>query len=83
MSCPTELTYAVYLDGELPPEQVRPVEAHLVQCRRCRELVVALREEAELDRVFRASKVDHLVVRTDRPYVDILVRFFRDREKRI
>jgi cytoskeletal protein CcmA (bactofilin family)/anti-sigma factor RsiW len=48
MSCFPELTYAIYVDGELPPDEARPLEAHLVGCRRCRELVVALREEAEL-----------------------------------
>jgi cytoskeletal protein CcmA (bactofilin family) len=47
MSCFAELTYAVYVDGELPSEQLRPLEAHLVRCRRCRELVVALREESD------------------------------------
>jgi anti-sigma factor RsiW len=48
MSCFPEPTYAVYVDGELPPDEALPLEAHLVGCRRCRELVVALREEAEL-----------------------------------
>ena len=57
MSCPPELTYAVYVDGELPPEELRPVEAHLVSCLECRALVLSLREEAQtlgdalLDRV--------------------------------
>lgn len=41
-----------------------------------------LADEAELQRVFRSCNVDHLVMRTDRPYVDTLVRFFRLREKR-
>lgn len=48
MSCFPEHTYATYADGELAPQELRPLEAHLVQCRRCRELVVALREEADL-----------------------------------
>jgi cytoskeletal protein CcmA (bactofilin family) len=47
MSCRSELTYAIYVDGELPPEERRPLEAHLISCRACRERVVALREEAE------------------------------------
>ena len=47
MSCPPELTYAVYVDGELPPEELRPVEAHLVSCLECRALVLSLREEAQ------------------------------------
>lgn len=46
--CFPEPTYAVYADGELPTQERRPVESHLVGCRRCRQLVVALREEAEL-----------------------------------
>jgi len=48
MSCFPESTYAFYLDGELAPDERRPVEAHLVRCRSCRALVVALREEAGL-----------------------------------
>ena len=48
MSCFPERTYAIYADGELAPEKRRPLESHLVGCRRCRELVVALREETEL-----------------------------------
>lgn len=48
MSCLPESTYTFYADGELGPDEVRPVEAHLVQCRSCRALVVALREEASL-----------------------------------
>ena len=48
MSCFPEMTYAIYVDGELPAEQRRPLEAHLVGCRRCRELVVTLREEVDL-----------------------------------
>ncbi|MGI9590630.1 MAG: zf-HC2 domain-containing protein [Myxococcota bacterium] len=48
MSCHPEHVYAIYADGELTPEERRPLESHLVGCRRCRELVVALREEAEL-----------------------------------
>jgi len=47
VSCFDELTYAVYSDGELPQEQRRSVETHLVGCRACRERVVQLREEAE------------------------------------
>ena len=48
MSCHSESTYSVYVDGELPPERTRELETHLIQCRDCRALVVALREEAEL-----------------------------------
>jgi cytoskeletal protein CcmA (bactofilin family) len=48
MSCFPESTYAFYVDGELVPDEVRLVETHLVQCRSCRGLVVALKEEAGL-----------------------------------
>jgi cytoskeletal protein CcmA (bactofilin family) len=48
VSCFPEQTYAIYADGELAPEERRSLENHLVGCRRCRELVVALREETEL-----------------------------------
>lgn len=48
MSCFPEWQLAVYLDGELAPDQVRPLEAHLIGCQSCRALVVSLREETEL-----------------------------------
>jgi cytoskeletal protein CcmA (bactofilin family) len=48
MSCLPEAVYSVYVDGELPPQKVRDVEAHLVRCRDCRALVLALREEGTL-----------------------------------
>ncbi len=48
MSCFPESVYSVYADGELAPAQVREVEMHLVGCRECRALVLALREEASL-----------------------------------
>lgn len=45
MNCLPELTYAVYLDGELPYEEARAVEMHLEVCPACGELVDALRSE--------------------------------------
>ena len=48
MSCFPEWIYSVYIDGELADAERRPVESHLVACQACRELIVALREEAEL-----------------------------------
>jgi cytoskeletal protein CcmA (bactofilin family) len=48
MSCFPESVYAFYVDHELEPDEVRLVETHLVQCRSCRGLVVALQEEASL-----------------------------------
>jgi uncharacterized protein (DUF58 family) len=40
------------------------------------------RARAERDRDLRASDVDAIVVGTDRPYTDALLRFFRMRERR-
>ena len=48
MSCFPELTYCVYVDAELPPEELRAVEAHLASCAACREQVEALRAENRL-----------------------------------
>src|SRR5262249_54070227 len=45
MTCLSELTCAVYVDGELSPEEARAAERHLGECARCRELVAALRDE--------------------------------------
>jgi cytoskeletal protein CcmA (bactofilin family) len=45
MTCLTELTCAVYVDGELSPEETRATERHLVECAPCRRLVAALRDE--------------------------------------
>ena len=44
MSCHPASTWARYVAGELSREESRSVESHLVQCRRCRELVLSLRE---------------------------------------
>ncbi len=48
MSCFPEFTYSVYVDDELSTEERRGVDAHLVGCRTCRELVSLLRDEAGL-----------------------------------
>jgi cytoskeletal protein CcmA (bactofilin family) len=48
MSCLPQHTYSVYVDGELSPDDVREVESHLIQCQRCRGLIVALQEEGAL-----------------------------------
>ncbi len=48
MSCPPESTLAVYTDGALAPSEKRTLETHLVHCRQCRALVVALGDEAAL-----------------------------------
>ena len=45
MTCLSELTCAVYVDGELSPDETRDTERHLAECARCRALVAALRGE--------------------------------------
>ena len=44
-SCLPQETYSVYVDGELPAEDARAVESHLVECESCRGLILALRDE--------------------------------------
>lgn len=47
MSCPDEMTWSVYVDGELSGEELRRAEMHLVSCRGCRSQVIALRDEIQ------------------------------------
>ena len=46
MNCFPESTYSVYVDRELPDDEVRAVESHLIQCQDCRGVILALEEEA-------------------------------------
>jgi cytoskeletal protein CcmA (bactofilin family) len=48
MSCPDQSVCVQYADGELEGSALRETEAHLVGCRNCRALVVALRDESAL-----------------------------------
>ena len=48
MSCPSAESLSVYADGELPPAEVRALESHLIECRRCRASILALRDEASV-----------------------------------
>jgi Putative zinc-finger len=48
MNCFPELTYSVYLDRELSPEESRAVESHLASCDACRARVERLRLENKL-----------------------------------
>ena len=46
MSCFPESTYSIYVDGELPGDEIRAVESHLIRCQECRSVILALEEEA-------------------------------------
>ena len=45
MQCYSELTCAIFVDGELPGDAARQLRDHLATCQRCRHLVDALRAE--------------------------------------
>jgi putative zinc finger protein len=45
MECYSEQTCALAVDGELPAEEARRLREHIATCRRCRDLVDALRAE--------------------------------------
>lgn len=48
MECYSELTVAIFVDGELPAEEARRLRDHLATCPRCRQLLDALRAENRL-----------------------------------
>ena len=48
MECLTEFTCSVFVDGELPEQELREVEQHLEACRHCREMAAEFREESRL-----------------------------------
>ncbi len=43
LACPDQLELASYLDGQLSDPQVESIEAHLADCRECREAVADAR----------------------------------------
>ncbi len=45
MECYSERTISIFVDGELPAEESRLLRDHLATCRRCRQLLDALRAE--------------------------------------
>lgn len=63
--CPPEWVYSVYIDGELEPNETHAVDAHLVGCRACRELVVALSDEAGMLRAALRSEETAAVPRRE------------------
>ena len=48
MECHSEQTCALAVDGELAPDEAQRLRDHLLTCRRCRDLVDALRAENRL-----------------------------------
>ena len=45
MECYSEQTISIFVDGELPVEEAKRLRDHLSTCRRCRQLLDALRAE--------------------------------------
>ena len=45
MECYSEQIVAIFVDGELAVEEARRLRDHLATCRRCRQLLDALRSE--------------------------------------
>ena len=45
MECYSEQIVSIFVDGELAPEEARRLRDHLATCRRCRQLLDALRAE--------------------------------------
>ena len=48
MQCFPELTYSIFVDGELPPQEAQRVRTHLASCATCREVVAALTAENKM-----------------------------------
>jgi len=44
--CFPESSWAAYVEGRLAPEELRPLEAHLIRCLACRASVIAQRDAA-------------------------------------
>lgn len=64
MNCPNEFTWSIYADGELPNDELRGVEMHLVSCWTCRNQVMVLREEIEaLSDVFNEREPGRTLLR--------------------
>ena len=48
MQCFSELTYSIFVDGELPADEAQRVRAHLASCAACRGMVAALTAENKM-----------------------------------
>ncbi|MEN8181911.1 MAG: zf-HC2 domain-containing protein [Myxococcota bacterium] len=77
MSCPQEESWVSYVDGELPPPELRRVESHLVTCQSCRALVVALREESQAiaDALHERKLASHAVSPAEAPAAGLAFGF--------
>jgi uncharacterized protein (DUF58 family) len=65
-------------------ETGREVRVHTGNPRTRERYALAARERRRtLEDIFRRNRVDMISVRTDRPYIDEIYRFFRMREKRV
>jgi anti-sigma factor RsiW len=45
MKCPAEIVIQQFIDRELTPAEAREAEAHLKECRRCRQLAAQMKDE--------------------------------------
>jgi cytoskeletal protein CcmA (bactofilin family) len=77
MNCFPELTYSIYVDGELPIQEAQMLEVHLFVCPRCRALVEALRvEDRVLKEVVQAQEGERVAPEaSSHPGLDLLWRF--------
>jgi uncharacterized protein (DUF58 family) len=65
-------------------ETGREVRVHTGNPRTRKRYALAAQERRRaLEDIFRRNRVDMISVRTDRPYIDEVYRFFRMREKRV
>jgi cytoskeletal protein CcmA (bactofilin family) len=69
VSCPPESIALAYVDAELAREELRSFESHLLGCRDCRTLVVALRDESSLiaDALLERQRAPSRAVRPELP----------------
>ncbi|MFH2203990.1 MAG: DUF58 domain-containing protein [Elusimicrobiota bacterium] len=72
-----------YLELEDPESGARTLISGM--SRRSREEIADRRRRArtELNALFSSAGLDHISIRTDRPYIDPIVRFFRERSRRV
>lgn len=67
MNCPTELTWSMYADGELPEGESHTARVHLSGCPRCRELLDGLLGENRLLSAVLGAEAEEEVARVTAP----------------